>query len=260
MNDESAPPSPAIQVLFTPTEFAGLAGQDLSRTVCVVFDVLRATSTALTALANGASGIVPVAEIQEALAWRERVPDVLLAGERNGVRITGGIALGTEFDLGNSPTEFTPEKVQGKMIVMTTTNGTRALRACAHAKRIWLGSFLNLGALATVLRREPPTALLVVCSGTYEEASFEDTLGAGALCDRLWPDYFGQRVSDSAQVAREVYQRWKNDLIGAMALARNGRRLLEHPELSGDVAFFLQEDRFNLVAALCVDGVVRRQG
>src|SRR6266700_3040795 len=81
----------SLEVLFTPAEFGELGEVDLSGTVCVVFDVLRATSSMATALANGASAIVPVAEIPEALRLRERDPDVLLAGERDGLRIQGDL-------------------------------------------------------------------------------------------------------------------------------------------------------------------------
>jgi hypothetical protein len=118
-----------------------------------VFDVLRATSSMVTALSNGAKAIVPVAGIPEALNFRSQKAEVLLAGEREGVRLpielTGGIA----FDLGNSPREFKREIVAGKTIVMTTTNGTRALRVCVSKLRtrrlreavdfIWPATALN---------------------------------------------------------------------------------------------------------------------
>src|SRR5271156_2840041 len=125
-----------LEIIFTPAKLPALAQQDLSETVCVVFDVLRATSTFVTALHNGAKAIIPVSEISEALAIRHARPDVLLAGERNGVRIS---AQGIDFDLGNSPREFTPEKVRGRTMVSTTTNGTRALRPGAGAKRALAG-------------------------------------------------------------------------------------------------------------------------
>src|SRR6478735_9120305 len=96
-----------IDVLFAPAEFAALGGRDLSGTVCVVFDVLRATSSMVTALANGASAIVPVSEISEALAARRDRPDLLLAGERGGVRIPANLTGGIPFNLGNSPLEVT---------------------------------------------------------------------------------------------------------------------------------------------------------
>ena len=118
-----------LEVLFTPADFIALADRDLSATTCVVFDVLRATSSMIMALANGAKAVIPVAEISEALAIREHDWDVLLAGERNGLRIRRGLTGSIDFDLGNSPREFTREKVLGRKIAMTTTNGTRALRA-----------------------------------------------------------------------------------------------------------------------------------
>jgi 2-phosphosulfolactate phosphatase len=118
----------SLDVHLTPAEFARLRSRDLSQSVCVVFDILRATSTMVTALANGAAAILPVAEISDALAIRMERPEVLLAGEREGLRILSSSSGGVDFDLGNSPREFTPERVQDKTIVMTTTNGTRALR------------------------------------------------------------------------------------------------------------------------------------
>src|SRR5258706_3742216 len=146
--------STSLEVLFAPAEFAALEARDLSGAVCVVFDVLRATSSMVTALANGASAVVPVSEIPEALKIRERDQRILLAGERDGLRIQSGLTGGITFDLGNSPREFTREKVNGKMIAMTTTNGTRALRACARAKTVLAASFLNLRATADCLPDE----------------------------------------------------------------------------------------------------------
>src|ERR1043165_3076032 len=120
------PTERTIEVLFTPAEFETLRTRDLSETTCVVFDVLRATSSMVTALANGAEAIMPVEEISEALAIKADDPSVLLAGERHGVRIEGTLSGGVRFDFGNSPREFTADKVRGKRIVTTTTNGTRA--------------------------------------------------------------------------------------------------------------------------------------
>ena len=175
-----------LDVTFTPAEFTALRQRDISQTVCVVFDVLRATSTMVTALANGAREIIPVCEIAEAVALRQARPDLLLAGERDGVRILRAQTGSVDFDLGNSPREFTRERVAGRSIAMTTTNGTRALQACRGAQRVLVGSFLNLGAVAEWLARERPESLLIVCSGTHEEAAYEDVLGAGALCDAVW--------------------------------------------------------------------------
>ena len=246
----------SIEVLFSPPEFAALTQRELSDTTCVVFDVLRATSTMVTALANGAQRLIPVVEVDEAVAWRRQQPEVLLAGERQGLRIGARLTGGVEFDLGNSPREFTPERVAGRTIVITTTNGTRALRACLGAARILVASWLNLGAVAAALRETAPARLVIVCSGTLEQASFEDTLAAGALADRVWSPYAGGTVADSAAMARELYRAHAADLPGAMRLARNGRRLLAMPELRDDVAWCLTADRYALVPALGPDGAV----
>ena len=213
-----------LEVLFAPAEYALLHQRDLHETVCVVFDVLRATSTMVTALGNGATAIVPVAEIAEALALRQRQPEVLLAGERDGVRIEGHLTGGVSFDLGNSPREFTAARVSARTVGMTTTNGTRALRACAPAAAVVLGSFLNLGATAQFVRTRALPRLLLVCSGTLDQAASEDVLGAGALCDLLWPAYGGGLVADSAHIARRLFRLEQDDLLAAVSQSRNGRR------------------------------------
>ncbi len=165
--------STTLEVLLAPAEFAVLAARDLSQTVCVVFDVFRATSTIVTALANGAQGIIPVAEIPEALSLRRKQPDVLLAGEREGVRIRASLTGGIDFDLGNSPREFARDRIEDRSIVLSTTNGSRALRACAPAQTVLVGSFLNLRATADYLTRHPASHLLLVCSGTQRSGSLK---------------------------------------------------------------------------------------
>jgi 2-phosphosulfolactate phosphatase len=223
-----------LEVLFTPADFAALDRRNLDRTICVVFDVFRATSSMITALANGASAVIPVGEIAEALEIRKRDPQVLLIR----AELTGG----TDFDLGNSPIEFTREKVAGKTIVMTTTNGTRALRACAHAKDVLVSSFLNLKATADWITRERPENLLLVCSGTFEQTAYEDVLGAGALCDTLWDECSKGEISDSALMARRLYQLGRKDLADVAASSRNGRRLQSRASLKDDVLFCLRQN------------------
>jgi 2-phosphosulfolactate phosphatase len=248
---------PTLEVLFTPAEFATLPQRDLTGTVCVVFDVLRATSTIVTALANGAAAVIPVAEIPEALALKHARPELLLGGEREGVRIRADLTGGVEFDLGNSPREFTRERVQGRTIVLTTTNGSRALRACAAAREVLASSFLNLRATAEHLQARPPANLLLVCSGTFDQAAFEDVLGAGALADLLWDRFARDAATDSARMAREIYLQHRDNLMRAMEHSRNGRRLLGNADLRDDVAWCLQRDAFPLVAKLERDAIIR---
>jgi 2-phosphosulfolactate phosphatase len=248
-----------LDVLFTPADFAALKQRNLADTVCVVFDIFRATSSIVAALGNGAAAVVPVGEISDALALRQRDPGVLLAGEREGVRIRAALTGGTDFDLGNSPREFVRDKVAGKTIVMTTTNGTRALQASAHARRVWIGSFLNLRATVDAIRREKPENLVLICSGTFDQAAYEDVLGAGAFCEALGPE--AEAVgSDSAAMSRRLFQAARADLLKAASQSRNGRRLLEKPELRDDVAFCLQPDVFDFVASLQADGKITKGG
>jgi 2-phosphosulfolactate phosphatase len=246
-----------LEVLFTPADFAALKQRNLSSTVCVVFDVLRATSSMTTALANGATAIIPVEEIPEALALRNQHPGLLLAGERDGLRIQADVTGSIAFDLGNSPREFTAERVRGRTIAMTTTNGTRALRACAQARTVIVASFLNLCATSQFIEAESPSRLLLVCSGTHDQAAYEDVLAAGALCDLIWPKYINGAIADSAHMARELFRFARKDLPGAFAQSRNGRRLLALAELRADVAYCAQRDTLQLVAELGKDGLVR---
>lgn len=238
-------------------EFATLRARDLSQTTCVVFDILRATSTMLTALANGADSIRAVAEIADAVEIHRGDPTVLLAGERDGLRIRKALSGAMDFDLGNSPREFSQERVQGRRIVMTTTNGTRALQACAGAKQILIGSFLNLRATSNWLKQESPPHLILVCSGTFEQAALEDTLAAGAVCERVWPNFAGGQA-DSAEIARRIYPLMQHDLYGAMKSSRNGRRLLAHRELCADVRFCTQRETLGFVAGVDADGLIRK--
>jgi 2-phosphosulfolactate phosphatase len=239
-----------LEVLFTPAEFSALRPEQLPETVCVVFDVLRATTSMITALAGGALRVFPVTEIAQALELRRRHPDALLAGERDGLRIRAAQTGGTDFDLGNSPLEFTGPRVAGREIIMTTTNGTRALQACRGARQILAGALVNLAAVADWIAREKPARLLVVCAGTFEEAAYEDTWAAGALCDLVWPLFQGDGVADSAQIARDIRLRAPGDLASLPQHSRNARRLLARPELRDDMAFCWQRDVFPVVAAL----------
>ncbi len=247
-----------IEVLFTPADFRALTQRDLAKTTCVVFDVLRATSTMVTALANGAAEFIPVAEISEAIAMRSERRDALLAGEREGLRITSTSTGGVEFDLGNSPREFTPEKVKGRTVIATTTNGTRALRACVGAKAVMVGSFLNLSATRDLIVRRKPAHLLVVCAGTGENAALEDTLAAGALGDQLIAAWPSVEMLDSAEMALRVYRHAQSDLPGAVQAAQNARRLMANPQLRDDVEFCLRKDTHPVAALMGANGIIRR--
>ncbi len=246
---------PELDVLLSPIEFEALPGRDLSATCCVVFDVLRATSTMTVALANGATGILPCGTIDEAIAARCTNPDLLLAGERGGLRITAEISGSVDFDLGNSPREMAAQAISGRQLAMTTTNGTRALKACAGAQRIWIGSFLNLSALSQTIGNTRPERLLLVCAGTGDESALEDVLGAGALCDLMWEN-LGQAASDAARLACERYRGNSHRLLETASQATNSKRLLAIPDLAEDVAFCFERDAYPFVGEMGADGWV----
>jgi 2-phosphosulfolactate phosphatase len=243
-----------LEVIFSPTEYQARRNEGFADSVCVVFDVLRATSVMLTGLANGAVGFVPVEEIAEAIKLRAKYPESLLGGERNGSRITAAQSGGVEFDFGNSPREYAPDRVQGRTIISTTTNGTRALRSCASAHAVAVASFLNLNAAAEWLMRASAERVTLICAGTAEFSALEDVLCAGALCEAL----SGMTLDDSAIIARSAYRDAQQNLPAAIAASRNGSRLLSNPDLAADVEFCLRRNVCDFVAVLGPDGVVSR--
>lgn len=202
-----------LDVVFSPQEISQLANRDLSQTVCVVFDVLRATSSMLTALANGVTEIHPVASIEEAQALKQKFPDALLCGERDGEKIEG-------FDLGNSPFEYAD--IPEKRVITTTTNGTVALRACANAQRVIVGALLNLDAVVSSLTTMNPETVLLVCAGTRDETALEDVVAAGGVCAAL----LDAEMTDAAKLAEAVFQKYEDDLFGALGQSKNGRALM----------------------------------
>jgi 2-phosphosulfolactate phosphatase len=156
-------------VSLTPCEVPGDA-------TAVVIDVLRATTTLTVALGNGAARVLPVATPEEAFRLRERDPEALLCGERDGRKIAG-------FDLGNSPAEYGASVVSGRTLVFASTNGSLALIRARDARRRVLGCFANASATLEEVRSEE--RLVVVCAGKLGRLSLEDAAFAGWLCERL---------------------------------------------------------------------------
>jgi len=220
---------------------------DLADSTCVVIDVLRATTTIAYALAAGAREVIPCLTIDDARAAAARLPkgEVLLGGERGGVRIEG-------FDLGNSPDEFSAERVAGKTIVFTTTNGTKAMLHCRRARRVLLGSFVNLSAIAARIADAPQLDL--ICSGTEGKITREDVLLAGAVADRLPGD---RELNDQAAIARGAWRESvgaklgapgvsERVLIEALRASRGGRNLIRL-KLERDIEQAARLDRFDLL-------------
>jgi 2-phosphosulfolactate phosphatase len=249
-----------IEACLSPADYQARTAIGFRDAVCVVFDVLRATSVMVTGLANGATGFVPAAEISQALSYRARHVNALLAGERDGLRITAAQSGGVEFDLGNSPREYTRQRVAGRTIISTTTNGTRALRSCVTGKSVAVASFLNLSATADWLAHQQTGQVVLVCAGTAEFPALEDILGAGALCELLVRKCGRAELLDSAETAARVYREARLDLFSVISRSQNGRRLMGNPELHDDVGYCLRRDACGLVALLGADGMVRKAG
>jgi len=249
-----------IDVFLSPAELEMERKRGFVGATCVVIDVLRATSVIVTGLANGAHGYVPVEDIADAVALYRIHPHYLLGGERDGLRITAHQSGGVEFHLGNSPREHSRARVENQTIITTTTNGTRALKACAGADTILAGSFLNLSATVKWLLTNKVEHVVLVCAGTGEALALEDVLAAGAFCDALSVDGCGWELSDSARVAMGCFRTSIGKLASAVSGARNARRLLSNPELLEDVEVCLRADSIPVVAAMTSDGVIRKLG
>lgn len=207
----------AIEVLLGPPWPA----DRLRQANVAVIDVLRATSTIATALANGADGVIPVEDTEEAVALGQRLgrERVLFCGERDGVRIPG-------FDLDNSPASFVPHAVAGKTLLMTTSNGTRALRAVAGAATVRAAAMVNRTAVADALAAESGD-IVIVCAGDNGVFALEDALGAGALIDTLLTLVSDVELHDGARAATLLYRCVADRLADAVASSDHAQHLAQ---------------------------------
>jgi len=225
-----------VHVAFTPDE-AGAAPTG------VVIDVIRATTTMCQALASGYERVFCTAEVEEAHALREELGDGVLGGERNAVRIPG-------FDLGNSPREYVEPK--GKTLILSTTNGTRAVVSAAmRCERVLVASLLNLAAVVEAARVANEDAI-VVCAGVQGTLALDDGYVAGRIVDLL-----GWERSDAAEAAARLTSTWSG-ADEAFRASKSGRNLLEKaPELEEDLAFCARESVLDVVPRLVAlrDGV-----
>ncbi|MDA0659007.1 MAG: 2-phosphosulfolactate phosphatase [Planctomycetota bacterium] len=205
-----------------------LIPRQLAGATAVVADILRATTCIVQALANGATQVIPVLEVDEARRIALDTPNSLLVGERHGQPLPG-------FDLGNSPGQFTPSIVAGRSLIMTTTNGTKALLRCREADRVLVGSFLNISLLVQLLTRTP-NRLYLVCAGTDGQVTREDVLFAGALITQLrqtnpstWEFDDASRMAETTWLASSIDLRNElapQQLAEQFAESQGGRNLI----------------------------------
>lgn len=222
----------------------------LSRRTIVVIDILRATSVIVHAISQGALEIIPVATVEEAFQKAKNFPQgtLLLGGERGSQKIEG-------FDLGNSPREYIAEKVKGKRVILTTTNGTKAFHSVSSGREVIAGSFFNIGAIGGRCL-DLGQDLLIFPSGDEGRFSLEDTVCGGMLIDRILNKGNGLvTLTDASQSALILYQRFKENLVEAFRLSTHGRDLIERG-FEEDLAYCAQVDITNIVPTFR-DGVIR---
>ncbi|MFS8859099.1 2-phosphosulfolactate phosphatase family protein [Synechococcus sp. H60.4] len=221
----------------------------------VAIDVLRATTTIATALAAGAEAVQVFAHLQQLQEASQNWPagKRLLAGERGGKAVAG-------FDLGNSPREYTPERVRDKRIFMSTTNGTRTLQRLEGIPVVITAALVNVGAVVEFLRRGAFAEVWLVGSGWEGAFALEDTACAGAILHRLGCSW-EQLGNDEAVAALALYQTWQDDLLGLLRRSSHGQRLLAiSPENDSDLAYCAALDQLLVVPRQVQPGVLALAG
>jgi len=233
-----------VEVCFVPGQYPLLA-QDMG--IVVVIDVLRATSAMVAAFENGVDRIIPVSTVEEARQYIGR-PGYIAAAERDGEIVDG-------FAYGNSPLAYVGQDLRGKTIVMTTTNGTKAINLARDAKQLVIGSFLNLTALADWLEQQDENVLLL-CSGWKDKFNLEDSVFAGALMDRmLAKGKFGME-EDSSIAAQYMFHAARDNFMGILKAAPRRRRI-QQLKLLSDVKYCLTPDQSQVIPILRNGELVR---
>jgi 2-phosphosulfolactate phosphatase len=201
-----------IEVVFSPALFPGFKNPDA---IAVVVDILRATSAIVTAFKNGVDRIIPVGSLEEARSFKEK--GYMVAAERDG--------LVQDFaDFGNSPYNFTEDRVRGKHIVYSTTNGTQAIHVASSCDEVLIGAYLNFTSLLEYLvSREKHVILL--CAGWKTKFNLEDTLFAGALARELLASGRYETICDSTQAAIDLCNHASSDLLSYIDKAAQRSRL-----------------------------------
>jgi 2-phosphosulfolactate phosphatase len=211
-----------VDVFFTP---AGLTPAEVQGRAIFVIDILRATTTMCAALSHGAKAIIPVASTEEALRLSQTIgsTDVILAGEQNCLKIPG-------FQLGNSPLEMSEVTVRGKTIIVSTSNGTKALLACQGAQSVYPTAAVNLSAAAEKARelRESDQPVAVVCAGRENAFSLDDSYCAGRLVAATLGDRRPRRgLNDAAIACLDLVRRYGDNWRRPLAYSRAGRELIK---------------------------------
>lgn len=208
-----------IDLKFTPPE---INQEELIDKNAVSIDVLRASTTIATAIQNKCHQIIPVAEVETArkLAAFQLRETTLLCGERGGKRIDG-------FSLGNSPSEYSIEKIKNKTLIFTTTNGSRLLTLTQKSKNSLVGSFVNASHISDFLILDG-SDIVILCAGGHDKFSLEDTVCGGMIIHHVYrSNERNTKLSDTALAAMILYQKFQNNIPDMLRLCHHGRYLIE---------------------------------
>lgn len=217
-----------LETCFSPALFESGENHD---SIVVIIDILRASSAICTAFANGAAAIIPVADVSEAKDYKAR--GYLLAAECDGYVLDFA-------DFGNSPFNFTKDKVKGKTIVYSTTNGTGIINLASSAYMTVVGSFLNIGALTQWLIKQERN-VLIFCAGWKNRFNIEDTVCAGAIAEKLMLSDLYSTICDSTLAAMDLWSLARPDLPGYIEKAAQRTRLRDK-KLDDCIEFCLTSD------------------
>lgn len=219
----------------------------------VVIDVLRVCTTIVNALANGAERIYPALTVKEAFEKKKSLisqgtapEDIILGGERKGIKIKG-------FDLGNSPREYKKEQVKGKTLILSSTNGTKAMKRSAPADRILIGSIRNAAAVAGFLIKDNKDTLFYL-SGRQGDFSFEDAAGAGIIIE-LFSKRTPVELSDASSMCLALYDKHRANLLRMFRQTVHGR-FLESIGFMEDLIFSAKASCSNILPHMCKDGFI----
>ena len=224
---------PRVEVCFTPNLFP-LHIEDFQ--VVVVIDVLRATSAICTAFHHGVKKIIPVSKLEEAIEYKEK--GYIVAAERKGKIVPG-------FDYGNSPFTYMNQNLKNKTLVLTTTNGTRAINTAKNVESLIIGSIINLNAVSNHLI-ELKKNVLLLCSGWQNKFCLEDTICAGAITDQLLKSRDFLCESDSSIASKYLFLSAKNNYFGYLK-ASSHRKRLKKLNLNQDIKYCLTPNQTNVV-------------
>lgn len=193
--------------------------EELRNKVIVIIDVLRASSTIVTALMNGAKGIIPVMDMGEASRISQSVDsdNILLCGEKDGIKIEG-------YDLGNSPFEYDRKTVEGKTLIFNTTNGTKAIKKGVGSAELYVAAFLNLSTVVEKLKNEQKDIVLV-CAGWRGRLGLEDLLLAGNIIYKLNNGNENTDLRDGSKVALGIYEKYQDNIEEVILNSNHAARL-----------------------------------